>query len=192
MQRNATSVRAVSDPEPASVVQRAIAIVEAVARAGDGVSLVAVALAAGVPKPTAYRLLRELADAGLVRRETTGRQAQVDFAHFEVEFDAAPGQRHIVWLFSLAHRGNSSRSSLTEGAMPSASARVAAIHVATSSPTWRTLPAASADCSETLKPDRPETARISDELTPPSHETVVLLAQDWRADTMFRYQCSTN
>ena len=54
-----------------SVVQRAIAILEAVAQTGDGVSISAIAAAANVPKPTAYRLLRELADAGLVRREAT-------------------------------------------------------------------------------------------------------------------------
>jgi hypothetical protein len=30
-----------------------------------------------------------------------GRQAQVDFAYFDVVFDQAPGQRQIVWLFSM-------------------------------------------------------------------------------------------
>ena len=37
-----------------------------------------------------------------VRFETpAGAQAQVDFAHFNVEFDDAPGQRRSIWLFSL-------------------------------------------------------------------------------------------
>lgn len=54
---------------PASVVQRAIAVLEAVASAGDAVSLSAISGSVGLPKPTAYRLLRELAEAGWVRRE---------------------------------------------------------------------------------------------------------------------------
>jgi transposase len=77
-----------------------------------------------LPELTASRLLREIRELGYaggrtalgdvvravrprlptfeLRFETPpGRQAQVDFAHFEVEFDDAPGQRHIVWLFSL-------------------------------------------------------------------------------------------
>jgi transposase len=37
-----------------------------------------------------------------VRFETpAGQQAQVDFAHFNVEFDDAPGQRRSIWLFSI-------------------------------------------------------------------------------------------
>src|SRR5208282_17277 len=48
--------------------------------------------------------------------------------------------------------------------MSSAAARVSATHMATSSPTWRTLSVASAGWSETLKPGKPETARIG--LTP--------------------------
>lgn len=36
-----------------------------------------------------------------VRFETApGRQAQVDFAHFQVEFDDDPGVAHRVWLFA--------------------------------------------------------------------------------------------
>lgn len=77
-----------------------------------------------LPELTASRLLREIRELGYaggrtalgdvvrevrprlpsfeLRFETPpGRQAQVDFAHFEVEFADAPGQRHIVWLFSL-------------------------------------------------------------------------------------------
>jgi transposase len=77
-----------------------------------------------LPELTASRLLREIRELGYaggrtalgdvvravrprlptfeLRFETPpGRQAQVDFAHFEVEFDDAPGQRHVVWLFSL-------------------------------------------------------------------------------------------
>lgn len=77
-----------------------------------------------LPELTVSRLLREIRALGYaggrtalgdvvravrprlptfeLRFETPpGRQAQVDFAHFEVEFDAAPGRRHIVWLFSL-------------------------------------------------------------------------------------------
>lgn len=56
-----------------SVVRRAIAVLEAVARAGDGVSLAVIASNANVPKPTAYRLLRELSEAGLIRREMTAQ-----------------------------------------------------------------------------------------------------------------------
>jgi transposase len=37
-----------------------------------------------------------------VRFETpAGRQAQVDFAHFAVEFDDNPGVQHRVWLFAM-------------------------------------------------------------------------------------------
>nr|WP_244099296.1 IS21 family transposase [Burkholderia ambifaria] len=37
-----------------------------------------------------------------VRFETpVGHQAQVDFAHFSVEFGDAPGQRRSIWLFSI-------------------------------------------------------------------------------------------
>jgi transposase len=37
-----------------------------------------------------------------VRFETAaGRQAQVDFAHFAVEFDDEPGVAHRVWLFAM-------------------------------------------------------------------------------------------
>ena len=50
--------------------------------------------------------------------------------------------------------------------MSSASARVAATQTATGSPTKRTLPSASAGCSDTLKPGRPDTARIG--FTPPA------------------------
>jgi transposase len=76
------------------------------------------------PELTASRLLREIRELGYgggrtsladvvreirprlpsfeLRFETPpGRQAQVDFAYFEVEFDAVPGKRQIVWLFSL-------------------------------------------------------------------------------------------
>lgn len=79
---------------------------------------------AAFPELTASRLLREIRELGYaggrtaladvvrevrprlptfeLRFETPpGRQAQVDFAHFEVEFDDVPGKRHIVWLFSL-------------------------------------------------------------------------------------------
>jgi transposase len=77
------------------------------------------------PGLTAVRLLRELRDRGYhgsysgvrdcvralrpphtigfeVRFETPpGKQAQVDFAHFEVEFTDEPGVKRIVWLFSF-------------------------------------------------------------------------------------------
>jgi len=37
-----------------------------------------------------------------VRFETpAGQQAQVDFAHFNIEFGDAPGQRRSIWLFSI-------------------------------------------------------------------------------------------
>ena len=60
--------------------------------------------------------------------------------------------------------GSSSRSRVTLAATSSASARVGATHMATSSPTCLTLPIASGGCSETLKPGNPDTARIA--LTP--------------------------
>jgi len=49
------------------------------------------------------RDLRPPCSAGFeVRFETPpGQQAQVDFAHFEVEFADEPGVRRIVWLFSM-------------------------------------------------------------------------------------------
>src|ERR1700731_667983 len=49
------------------------------------------------------RDLRPPRTAGFeVRLETPpGQQAQVDFAHFEVEFADEPGVRRIVWLFSM-------------------------------------------------------------------------------------------
>ena len=77
------------------------------------------------PTLTARRLWRELKDRGYrggytaitdalrdmrppctsvfeVRFETPpGEQAQVDFAHFEVEFTDEPGVKRIVWLFSM-------------------------------------------------------------------------------------------
>jgi len=76
------------------------------------------------PELTASRLLREIRELGYAGGRTSlgdvvrefrprlpnfelrfetppGRQAQVDFAYFEVEFDDAPGKPQIVWLFSL-------------------------------------------------------------------------------------------
>jgi hypothetical protein len=49
------------------------------------------------------RDLRPPRTAGFaVRFETPpGEQAQVDFAHFEVEFADDPGVKRIVWLFSM-------------------------------------------------------------------------------------------
>ena len=61
---------------------------------------------------------------------------------------------------SSSSTGSSSRSRTTAAAMSSASARVGATHIATNSPTCRTLPVASTGCSDTLKPGSPETARI--------------------------------
>jgi DNA-binding IclR family transcriptional regulator len=65
-------VSLVRDKSASSVVQRALAVLDAVARGGESVSLAAIAGDLGLPKPTAYRLLRELAEAGLVRRATEG------------------------------------------------------------------------------------------------------------------------
>src|SRR5882672_1602103 len=59
--------------------------------------------------------------------------------------------------------------------MSSASARVGATHIATSSPTCRTLPVASTGCSETLKPGSADTARIG--LTPTRSAAVKTLAR---------------
>jgi transposase len=77
------------------------------------------------PELSGARLLRELRERGYaggitqlndflrrvrppavaafeVRFETpAGRQAQVDFAHFMVEFDEQPGVQHRVWLFAM-------------------------------------------------------------------------------------------
>lgn len=49
------------------------------------------------------RSVRPAHDPGFeVRFETPAEhQAQVDFAHFNVEFEDAPGQRRSIWLFSL-------------------------------------------------------------------------------------------
>lgn len=49
------------------------------------------------------RRVRPAREAGFeVRFETpAGRQAQVDFAHFSVEFEDTPGVRRSIWLFSL-------------------------------------------------------------------------------------------
>lgn len=58
-----------SAANPKSLIERVFAILDAVARAGDGISLANVAATARLPKPTAYRLVRELAEGGLVRRE---------------------------------------------------------------------------------------------------------------------------
>ena len=52
-----------------SVVQRVVAVLEILARGGEHVSLSTIAERAELPKPTAYRLLRLLADAGWVYRE---------------------------------------------------------------------------------------------------------------------------
>lgn len=62
----------IRDKPASSVVQRALAVLDAVARGGESVSLATIAGNLGLPKPTAYRLLRELAEAGLVRRATEG------------------------------------------------------------------------------------------------------------------------
>ena len=77
------------------------------------------------PELSGVRLLRELRERGYVggvtqlndflravrpsvvtpfevRFETpAGRQAQVDFAHFMVEFTEQPGVQHRVWLFAM-------------------------------------------------------------------------------------------
>lgn len=47
--------------------------------------------------------LRPPRESGFEHRFETppGRQAQVDFAHFQVRFDAEPDQLRTVWLFSL-------------------------------------------------------------------------------------------
>lgn len=49
------------------------------------------------------RAVRPPAPVGFERRFETppGQQAQVDFAHFRVEFAAEPGVSRVVWLFSL-------------------------------------------------------------------------------------------
>src|ERR1700692_5087214 len=49
------------------------------------------------------RDLRPPRTAGFeVRFETPpGEQAQIDFAHFEVEFADDPGVKRVVWLFSM-------------------------------------------------------------------------------------------
>lgn len=49
------------------------------------------------------RTVRPVREPGFeVRFETpAGHQAQVDFAHFNVEFEDVPGQRRSIWLFSL-------------------------------------------------------------------------------------------
>lgn len=56
-----------------SVVLRALGILEAVARNVENASSVAIGQTLAVPKPTVYRLLRELRDAGWVRPYTGAR-----------------------------------------------------------------------------------------------------------------------
>ena len=56
--------------------------------------------------------------------------------------------------------GSGSKSSSISAARSSASARVGATHMATSSPTWRTLPVARTGCTEDLKPGSVVSARI--------------------------------
>ena len=64
---------------------------------------------AAYPELTVIWLLREIREIRPppspdfeLRFETrAGRQAQVDFAHFEVEFYDAPGEQRILWLFAM-------------------------------------------------------------------------------------------
>ena len=60
------------------------------------------------PELSGARPLRELRERGYVGGITqlndflrSVRQAQVDFAHFAVEFDDDPGVQHRVWLFAM-------------------------------------------------------------------------------------------
>ncbi len=53
---------------------RAMALIERVARADGAASLQALTQAAGLPKPTVYRMLTMLEEAGLVSREPDGRR----------------------------------------------------------------------------------------------------------------------
>lgn len=55
------------------MVLRALRILDAVARTEERASLAAIVQSLGVPKPTVYRLLRELRDAGWVRPSTGAR-----------------------------------------------------------------------------------------------------------------------
>ncbi len=62
-----------TDPRSArSVVLRAVAVLAAVASRGEAVALGDIAEATRLPKPTAYRLLRELADGGWIVHESAG------------------------------------------------------------------------------------------------------------------------
>ena len=61
-----------------------------------------------------------------------------------------------------ATAGSASKSSSQAAARSSASARVAATQAAMASPTWRSLPAASAGCSERRKPGKAELARMGE------------------------------
>lgn len=54
-----------------SVVLRTVAVLDSVASGGEHVPLSTIAAGARVPKPTAYRLLRELASAGWLHREAS-------------------------------------------------------------------------------------------------------------------------
>lgn len=54
-----------------SVVLRTVAVLDSVASGGEHVALSAIADVAGVPKPTAYRLLRELSSAGWLHHEAS-------------------------------------------------------------------------------------------------------------------------
>ena len=74
--------------------------------------------------------------------------------------------------------GSSSKSTSTSAAMSSASARVGATHIATSSPTWRTLSFARTCCGADLKPFNAELATIG--LTP-ARSSIVKTACSWPA-----------
>ncbi len=53
---------------------RALAVLEQVAASGHALSLQEAATGAGLPKPTAYRMLAVLEEAGLIAREPAGRR----------------------------------------------------------------------------------------------------------------------
>lgn len=61
--------------------------------------------------------LRPPRESGFEHRFETppGRQAQVDFAYFQVRFDAEPDQLRTVWLFSLVLGHSTTATSSTTG-----------------------------------------------------------------------------
>ena len=69
-----TSLKSIEKQSPGSAAVRAFAVLEAVVRADKAVSLDEVASASDLPKPTVYRTLVMLEQAGMLAREPVGKR----------------------------------------------------------------------------------------------------------------------